>query len=260
MSGAVSFAFALGLLAPLAPAGLSWALAAFGLSTSATSKASAIASLHGSIRIGAWTGLGLASVLLLGALVYELDADVARALAIPSFLLSVALVAFGLGLAYRPGGQTRRASGVALIAFTISYGVVSIAGTAGVIHRLFERSAEQGATGVIGAAVLVFAGAATALAVLFAMGSLAARALGSARPVVGVAAVVAGGVISAIYWLPGNRGDVDEPGSAFGESLAGASRNLGEVIAGNLIVPALLFLAAAAWAFLRTARPGRASG
>jgi hypothetical protein len=255
MSGAVSFAFALGFLAVIAPAGLAWALAAIGLNAGSQVDASLLVALRRKCIAGALTGLVFTLVLLLGSLLYGLDADIAEALAIPNLLISVALLGLGLVFAFRP---SRPSGPGAAVAFALAYGVISLPGTAGVVHRLLERSTEQGAGGAIGAAILLIAGAATAFALLAAAGALAGKALGGARRLVGAVAVIAGGTISAIYWLPDARGGVDDPGSGFGETLADVSRNVGEVFAGAILIPALLFLAGAVWTLARTARAGRA--
>ncbi len=261
MTGAVAFAFALGLLAPLAPAGLPWALAAFGLSIAAENRPGAglSASLKGGVLRGTLAGLVFAFALLLAAGLEELGLDISDGLAIPNLLLSAGLVLVGLGLAIRSSRIMRGDSASATACFALAFAVISMPGLLGILHRLLERSAEQGAGGVIGAAILVLAGSATTFAAISAAGNSVGYALsrsGAFRRAIGAIPVIGGGAISVAYWLPDARGGVDDPGGGLGDALAGASQSIGEFLAGNLLVPALFFFALAAWALIRATRAG----
>jgi len=263
MTGAVSFAFVLGVLAPLAPAGLPWTLAALGFSvSSADGRATGLRpSLGRGVATGTLAGVAFASFLLLAAALKELGLDLADGLAIPNLLLSATLLVLGLGLAFQASRFATAPSRAVPLLIALAFAACSMPGVLAILHRLLERSADQSAGGVIGATALVIAGAATAFAAISVAGILIGHALasfGALRRALGAVAVIAGGAISVAYWLPDARGSVDDPGSGLGETLSDVSRSVGDFLAGNVLVPALFFLALAAMVLLGSARTERA--
>lgn len=260
MSTAISLAFGVGMLATITPGGLPFALAAIGLQAIAAEPGERRlrASLAMAIGHGAVAGAVFAATFFAAAFVEELGLEVSDLVPAPAFVLGVAMVIIGIGLAVRPGHRrVRGALGAAV--FGLVYAIVSLPGALPLLQGMITQTDKsRGAAGVLGVAFLFAAGAAAALiaiSLLATLVSIAARRLGGAGTLLAGALVAAAGIVAAAYWLPAVPGDVGERGGGLSEILADSSGAVGRFIATYELGFALLLLVAAIAAFVATLQP-----